>query len=167
MIFCVEYETKEVCSFDGEALARTVGEAVAAAEGIPETALVNLCVTGEEEIRELNARYRKRDEATDVLSFPAFSFETPGGFAGMEEEMQMAADPETGQVWLGDIVLNLQRVRSQAEEYGHSEAREFGFLIAHSLLHLIGYDHETAEEARVMEEKQEKALRAAGLTRGV
>ena len=67
---------------------------------------------------------------------------------------------------LGDIVINAQKVKEQAEEYGHSELREFAFLIAHSMLHLCGYDHMTPQEAEVMEEKQEKALQSLGITRG-
>ena len=84
----------------------------------------------------------------------------------MVEGMElMYEDPETGAIMLGDIVINLDRVREQAESYGHSELREFAFLVAHSMLHLCGYDHMTPEEAAVMEEKQDQARRAIGITR--
>ena len=74
-------------------------------------------------------------------------------------------DPDTGNISFGDIVINAGRVRSQATEYGHSEKREFAFLIAHSMLHLCGYDHMEEEEAAVMEGKQHKILDSMGITR--
>ena len=166
MTFYVEHEEGKALSFDTEALALKTGQAVAAAEGIPAQAAVALRLVEDGEIRALNASFRQLDEVTDVLSFPAFTFAAPGDFSSVEEEMARAADPDSGEIWLGDIVLNVCRVREQAAEYGHSEEREFAFLIAHSLLHLIGHDHETEAEAAVMEEKQEGALSSIGLTRG-
>ena len=74
-------------------------------------------------------------------------------------------NPDNDCVMLGDIVINAEKVKEQAAEYGHSEMREFAFLIAHSMLHLCGYDHMTPEEAEVMEERQEKALTSLGITR--
>ena len=165
MTFYVEREEKGGFSFDEEALAARVGQAVEEAEGIPAGAEVSLRLVGDEEIRRLNANFRRKDEVTDVLSFPAYSFEAPADFAALEEEIARDTDPETGAFWFGDIVLNVRRVKEQADEYGHSEEREFAFLLAHSLLHLSGYDHETEEEEKVMEAKQEAALRSIGLTR--
>ena len=148
MIFFVENETGAKFSFDIEEVARAVAEEVLRNESIPFEVSIDMTVTDNEAIREINRENRGIDVPTDVLSFPAFSFEKP-------------ADT----VWLGDIILNGTKVKTQAEEYGHSEKREFAFLTAHSILHLCGYDHENEEDARVMEEKQEKALNALSITR--
>ena len=85
----------------------------------------------------------------------------------MEEDAPDLFDPETGRLVLGDIVINAGRVKSQAAEYGHSELREFAFLIAHSTLHLCGYDHMTEEEAKDMESRQTRVLNQLGITREV
>ena len=74
-------------------------------------------------------------------------------------------NPDTGKIMFGDIVINEKRVREQAIEYGHSERREFAFLVAHSMLHLCGYDHMESDEATVMEKKQEEVLSSLGITR--
>ena len=74
-------------------------------------------------------------------------------------------NPETGEVILGDIVLNIPRIHAQAEEYQHSNLREYAFLIAHSMLHLMGFDHMTEEEASVMEEKQREILNILNISR--
>ena len=81
---------------------------------------------------------------------------------GNEED---CVDPDTGELNLGDIVLNYEKIFSQATEYGHSPKRELAFLVAHSIFHLFGYDHETDEERVVMEEKQEEVLAKLGITR--
>ena len=94
-----------------------------------------------EEMRELNLSQRGIDYATDVLSFPLLSLDPPGSFPESLEEEWGNFDPETGELMLGDIVLNWDKVKEQAESYGHSLERELAFLIAHSLLHLFSYDH--------------------------
>ena len=81
------------------------------------------------------------------------------------EQLVDLLDPDTGKIMFGDIVINEDRVRSQAEDYGHSIKREFAFLVAHSMLHLCGYDHMEEEEAKVMEKKQEDVLGELGITR--
>ena len=80
-------------------------------------------------------------------------YETPGDFSGFED-MPDYFDPESGELLLGDIVISLDRVKAQAEEYGHSVRREYAFLIAHSMLHLFGFDHMEEDERTVMEQKQ-------------
>ena len=74
-------------------------------------------------------------------------------------------DPETGELCLGDIVISIDKVYEQAQEYGHAPLREFAFLVAHSMLHLLGYDHMEPDEAEVMEAKQEEILTKLGITR--
>ena len=91
-------------------------------------------------------------------------YETPGDLSGIEETAD-AFNPETGELMLGDIVISKDRVVGQAEEYGHSVRREYAFLIAHSMLHLLGYDHMEEEERRLMEDRQRDIMEKAGIPR--
>jgi probable rRNA maturation factor len=100
-----------------------------------------------------------------VLSFPNVEYDTPADFSYVTEHPEDCMDPDTGELVLGDVILNVDRVRSQAKEYNHSERREMAFLVAHSLLHLCGYDHMEDAERLVMEEKQEAVLQKLGITR--
>lgn len=131
----------------------------------PYEAQVNLLVTGNEEIHEMNLEHRQIDRPTDVLSFPMIDFEEPGEFAFLEEDGDDCFEPDSGELMLGDIVISADKVIEQAEEYGHSIKREYAFLIAHSMLHLMGYDHMTEEEAREMERLQEEILEGLGINR--
>lgn len=131
----------------------------------PYEAQVNLLVTGNEEIHEMNLEHRQIDRPTDVLSFPMIDFEEPGDFAFLEEDGDDCFEPDSGELMLGDIVISADKVIEQAEEYGHSIKREYAFLIAHSMLHLMGYDHMTEEEAREMERLQEEILEGLGINR--
>lgn len=165
MTFYVENETSEKFSFDVEGTLKLVCEAVLEAENCPYEVQINVVLTDDAGIRELNRECRGIDRATDVLSFPGLNFEQAGVFQ-IESGMEAGSfDPDTGELMLGDIMLSVDRVRMQAAEYGHSVRREFAFLIAHSMFHLCGYDHMTEPEARVMEEKQEKILENLGITR--
>ena len=115
---------------------------------------ISLTITDAPTIRRLNADFRNINRVTDVLSFPL-------GEGGVFEK-----NFATGATVLGDIVICATRAAEQAQEYGHSLQREFGFLCAHSVLHLLGYDHVgSVQEAAVMEQKQEAALAAIGLAR--
>ena len=127
---------------------------------------VEVCVTltDDESIRELNAEQRDIDRATDVLSFPMIEYDVPGDFSKVEDEFSNF-NPETGELILGDIVISLDKVVSQAEEYNHSAKRELAFLVAHSMLHLFGYDHMEEDERVVMEQKQEEILKNINITR--
>lgn len=122
-------------------------------EEIEDDAEVSLTFTDNEEIRKLNAEYRDIDRETDVLSFP------------LGDENGYEVNPETDALLLGDIVISLEKAKAQAEEYGHTMKREVAFLIAHSLFHLLGYDHITPEEEKEMFAKQENVLSALGITR--
>ena len=145
-------------------LAKEVMEASLDYENCPYEASVNLLLTMNEEIREMNRNFRETDRATDVLSFPMIEYPAPGTFSFLEEE-DCAFDPETGELLLGDIVISKEKVIAQAEEYGHSIRREFAFLVAHSMLHLMGYDHMEEEERAVMEEKQREILELLAISR--
>ncbi len=122
-------------------------------EGFSDDVEVSISIVDNEEIRKINCKFRNIDKATDVLSFPMIDFE--GG-----EEVDTS---ET--VVLGDIIISIERAISQAEEYGHSIEREIGFLTAHSMLHLLGYDHIEPEEEAVMFSKQREILENVGLKR--
>ena len=167
MTFFVENETDADFGFDASELIRTVCERAFSSEGAPvDASCVNVIITDSEGIRELNASYRGIDSPTDVLSFPGLDFDEPSDFDISDERKADCMDPESGELVLGDIVLNADRIFSQAEEYGHSVKREMAFLLAHSCLHLCGYDHMTAEEEKVMFSKQEAVLESLGITRG-
>lgn len=115
---------------------------------------VELIFVDDAAIREYNRDFRDKDSKTDVLSFP------------MGEDGRYDRDPETGLRMLGNIVISTETAYAQAAEYGHGPEREFAFLTAHSMLHLLGYDHETGEaDRRVMRRKEEAALEALGLPR--
>ena len=140
-----------------EELATKVIEATLDYEECPYEVEVNLLLTMNNEIQEMNQNFRQIDRATDVLSFPMIDYEEAGNFDFLEDVMD-AFHPESGELMLGDIVISKEKVISQAEEYGHSVEREYAFLIAHSMLHLFGYDHMEDEERIVMESKQKEIL---------
>lgn len=144
----------------GEVVAFTIDH-----EGFPYEAEVNLTLTDNEGIHEINRMYRQIDAPTDVLSFPMLSYEQAGDFSALEEDYEDNFNPDTGEIMLGDIVISVDRVREQAAAYGHSERREFAFLIVHSMLHLFGYDHMTPEDAAVMEPKQRQILEEMNISR--
>lgn len=165
MTFYVENETGQDFAFSAEKLTEQVAEAVLQTENCPYEISLNVLLTDNEGIREFNREYRNIDAETDVLSFPNLDFEREADFVIDENREADYFDPDTGELILGDIILNADRVREQAKSYGHSEKREFAFLIAHSMLHLCGYDHMEPAEALVMEEKQEAILEGLGITR--
>lgn len=140
-----------------EELASKVIEAALDYVECPYDAEVNLLLTMNEEIHEMNQNFRQIDRPTDVLSFPMVDYEVAGSFDFLEEADEYF-HPESGELMLGDIVISKEKVVSQAEEYGHSIEREYAFLIAHSMLHLFGYDHMEEEERIEMEEKQKAIL---------
>jgi len=161
----VENDTDTIFQFDIEELTNQVARKVLETEGCPYDAILNLLVTENEGIRAYNKQYRNIDKETDVLSFPNVDFETPGDFSKAKENEADYFDPDTGELVLGDIILSADKVEEQAESYGHSKRREFAFLVAHSMLHLCGYDHMEDEERMIMEGKQEKVLQELGITR--
>jgi probable rRNA maturation factor len=142
-----------------KAFIRKVIRTALAAEGVDFPCEVDVLVTSDEEIHQLNREARQVDRATDVLSFPAFDLK-PGELPGPED-----ADPGTGLVPLGDMMISMEHVAAQAKEYGHSNRRELGYLVVHSVLHLLGYDHmdEGPMKAR-MREREEGILTELGLS---
>lgn len=129
-------------------------------EGIDFDAFIDVTIVDGETIRQMNAEYRDKDAVTDVLSFPMYEF-----LNGVPQE-ELEAEPDSGCVMLGDMILCYTRACEQAEQFGHSPARECGYLTTHSVLHLLGYDHErNDEDTRLMRSKEEDNLAFLGLTR--
>ena len=118
-----------------------------------EDAEVSVTLTDDAHIHELNRTYRAVDRPTDVLSFALTESEEPEIFGTEAHEV------------LGDLVISLERMRAQAEEYGHSELRELSFLTVHGMLHLLGYDHMEEQERQEMEEEQRAVMEELGITR--
>lgn len=122
-------------------------------------AQISVTITDNESIRRINREFRGKDAVTDVLSFPMLEFDEDGN---AEDDFDFDGDS----VVLGDIVISAERAAEQAKEYGHSLKREIAFLTAHSMLHLLGYDHERSEEEEeLMFRKQEEILRKLNITR--
>lgn len=161
----IEEEGSVILPFDTEETARLVVEAALELEKCPYEAEVNLLLTTDEEIHKMNLEFRQIDRPTDVLSFPMAEYDAPADFSCIDEESDDLFDPESGELMLGDIVISKDRVLSQAEQYGHSPKREYAFLIAHSMLHLFGYDHMEEGERAVMEEKQREIMKIVNIPR--
>ena len=116
---------------------------------------ISVSLVDNNEIKDINSRFRNIDSATDVLSFPQLTF----------EEDEICDVNENAEIILGDIIISVERAMEQAKEYGHSLKREIAFLTAHSMLHLLGYDHMVKEEEEVMLKKQKEILNIAGIPR--
>ena len=140
---------------------RCIQEALAA-EGIEVPCEVNVLLTDNAGIREINREYRNIDRETDVLSFPMFEF-VPGAFP---EDVSELLDPGSDLLPLGDMAISVEKVRTQASELGHSEARELGYLTVHSILHLLGYDHmDEGPEKRQMRAREEAVMESLEIPR--
>lgn len=143
-----------------KALIRKAIRAALAAEGLTLPCEVNVLVTSDRGIRKVNKEQRGVDKETDVLSFPALELR-PGELPGADN-----ADPGTGLIPLGDMVLSWERVAAQAKEYGHSRRRELAYLVTHSALHLLGYDHlDEGGQKALMREREEAIMEELELAR--
>lgn len=167
MTINIEHEVENAFDFDANQVINDVINEAMDYEGCPYEAIVEVTITNNEEIHRINKEFREVDRPTDVLSFPAIEFELAGNFEFLEDESVECDyfDPESGELILGDIVLSVDKIKEQALEFNHSEKRELAFLVAHSMLHLFGYDHMEESEAKVMETKQEEILCNLGITR--
>ena len=164
MTYGLDNEVSAEFNFDMEDTYRKTVDAVLDMEGCEYEAQVDLLITDDAGIREINLEQRGIDSPTDVLSFPMVQYDLPGDFSAVED-MDDCFNIETGELMLGDIVLSAERIRAQADEFGHSVKREFAFLIVHSMLHLIGYDHIEDTDRLVMEERQRMIMEALGISR--
>lgn len=158
MTIHIEEEVSIPFSFDYKSLTdRVINGALDYVE-CPYEAEVNVLFTDNESIQEINRENREIDAPTDVLSFPNAEFSVPAEFDDLEDTQPEVFHPDSGELMLGDIVISVEKVLAQAEEFGHSIERELGFLLAHSVLHLCGFDHMEEEERIVMEEKQRQIM---------
>lgn len=143
-------------------LIRRCCHAVLQLEGFKDSAEISVSFVDNDQIQEMNRQYRNIDAPTDVLSFPMFEL-APGTPPALED---VEADPGSGLVPLGDMVLSLERAKAQGEEYGHGARRETAYLAVHSVLHLLGYDHlDEGEQKRRMRAREETILGALGIPR--
>ncbi|MGB8453729.1 MAG: rRNA maturation RNase YbeY [Anaerocolumna sp.] len=153
-----EYETEIELELDYRSIITKVVEKSLNMEECPYEVELNVILTDNKEIQDINKNYRDMDAPTDVLSFPMIDYEIPSDFSGLEDEEDHYFNPETGELLLGDIIISIEKVIEQAAEYGHSKERELAFLTAHSMMHLFGYDHMEEQERIIMEEKQKNVL---------
>ena len=151
----VEINYEDIENLAEEKLIEKVVSTVLEMEQIKKKLDVYITLTNNENIRKINAEHRQIDKATDVLSFPMFD-RTEIDSLKVEDDMEDI---------LGDIIVSVEKVREQAEEYGHSVEREVAFLSVHGYLHLCGFDHMTPEDEEVMFKKQDDILHAANIER--
>ena len=135
-----------------EAICNSVLEKIFELENLHKNFEVSIVIVNDFEIKSMNKKFRKIDKVTDVLSFPLIDKVDLYNYT-------------TNHIELGDIIVNFDRVVSQSADYCHSQEREFAFLIAHSTLHLLGYDHLTYEEDKIMVNKQKKILDSLNISR--
>ncbi len=165
MTITIEYEAEKQLDLPYEEIIRDVVNESLDYEKCPYEAEVNVILTDNQAIQEINREHRQIDAPTDVLSFPMVDYEAPSDFDHVEDAVEDYFNPETGELMPGDIVISVDKVEEQAEKYGHSQTRELAFLVAHSMLHLCGYDHMEEEERLLMEARQNEILERRGYTR--
>ncbi len=162
----IEYavDTKKKLNIAYKKIIKEAVELTAREENCPYEIEVSVTLTSNSKIKKINKEFRNIDKPTDVLSFPLCTYKKPSCFKGFEKQDDYF-NPETGELMLGDIVLSVDKIISQAEKYGHSKKRELAFLVVHSMLHLFGYDHIDDKEREAMEAKQRHILDIGGITR--
>lgn len=165
MTILLENESTISLGIEYEKIASEVIQASLDYVQCPYECQINILLTDNDGIMRINQQMRGIDAPTDVLSFPGLSFKQEGDFSIAEDFVAGCFDADTGELLLGDIMISLERVVEQAAEYNHSIVREYAFLIAHSMLHLSGYDHMETEERIRMEQMQETILKSIGYTR--
>ena len=171
MTVFIENETKDF-EFDFHKIITDCVQETLEYVRFPYDAQINVLITDEATIKEINNEQRNIDSPTDVLSFPMLEFEEPLDFSGIDEEV-IAYDMDSEEIVLGDIVLCREKIYSQAKLYGHEPIREMGFLVVHSMLHLLGFDHnhdsqeinELTQMTMEMERLQEEILTKLNITR--
>lgn len=160
--FCNETEVK--FEFEYEIIYQEVVDCVLDFFDCKYDCEVSLLLVNNDSIKEINSETRGIDKPTDVLSFPNIVLEVPGNFDSIDENAD-CFEPDSGELILGDIVISVDKVISQSLEYGHSKLREYAFLICHSLLHLLSFDHMTEDERKVMEDYQDKIMTKLNILR--
>ena len=144
-IYFADEQEKVTVTYRLKMLVRRAVLATLAYEHVTGRAEVSVTFTDNEGIQALNRRFRQVDAPTDVLSFPQF--------AALADEV-----PEVGEICLGDVVICKDKAEAQAEEFGHSFERELVYLFVHSVLHLLGYDHEEENDKKIMRQREEEIM---------
>ena len=154
----ISYLNVEKGQEDWEAIVKKVLDKCFEEEGLLDSKLImTITFTTPEEIKKINKKYRKIDKATDVLSFPMFEKDE------LDEKIKNGDFPYEDV--LGDVIISIEKVREQAEEYGHSFERELSYMLVHGFYHLMGYDHIEEEDKKIMRPKEEKILNELKITR--
>ena len=154
----ITYLNLEKGQEDWEGIVKKVLDKCFEEEGLLDSKLImTITFTTPEEIRKINKKYRKIDRATDVLSFPMFEKD--------ELDEKIKNKDFLYEDVLGDIIISIDKVREQAEEYGHSFERELSYMLVHGFYHLMGYDHIEEEDKKIMRPKEEKILNELQITR--
>ena len=164
MTFNFDAEVEFKFDFDAINVYKQAVEAVLDYEKCPYETDVSLLLTDNNSIRDINKEMRDIDAATDVLSFPMSEYGSPANFDSLKD-MDDAFDPDSGELLLGDIVISIDKIIEQADSFGHSLKREFAFLIVHSMLHLIGFDHIEDSDRIVMEAHQQEIMTKLNILR--
>lgn len=166
MTVLLEKETDISFEIEYEQIAEEIIRAALDYVSCPYECEVNILLTDNNGIQETNKDMRNIDAPTDVLSFPMIDFQSEGDFSLVEDDISLF-NADTGELLLGDIMISLEKVKEQAEQFNHSIKREYAFLIAHSMLHLSGYDHMEEDERIRMERMQDEILQQVGYTRDI
>ena len=145
----IEIYYDDIEKIEEEELIKTVVETVLKEEKVIQDLEVYITLTHNDNIKKINAEHRNIDKPTDVLSFPMFERDEIPGLKEKNEQVEKM---------LGDIIVSVEKVREQAEEYGHSFERELAYLVTHGMLHLLGYDHMIEEEKVIMRKREEEIL---------
>ena len=166
MAIHIEYETDLSLEIPVEDIICNVIDTALDMYDCPYEAEVNVIITDNNSIAAINEEYRNIAKPTDVLSFPMIDYETAGDFSIIDQlPEEECFDPDSGELLLGDIILSVEKIIEQAESYGHSKERELGFLTAHSMLHLFGFDHMEDDEKAEMRAKEESVMEQINVTR--
>ena len=165
MTVTIERESEIPLPFSEQEVAEAVISETLDYEDCPYEVQVNIILTSNDEIQQINLEQRGIDAPTDVLSFPMIEYAYPSDFTVLEADDMNSFDPDTGELILGDIVISVDKVIEQAEKYNHGIKREYAFLIAHSMLHLFGFAHMDEVERENMEFKQDEILNRLNITR--
>ena len=167
MTLYFEKETEEELEFDAPQIAKQVIETALELHHCPYPYSVSLYLVEEDVIQRTNTETRGIDKITDVLSFPNIPFQTEADFSILDNagDHYIYFDPDTDELILGDIMICQKRMTEQAAQYGHSVLREYAFLVVHSILHLLGYDHMEEKQRNLMENTQETVLKHLNITR--
>ncbi len=157
MTITIDNEYGDSLGLEIDNLIENAVEATADYLGCPYHIEISVLLTDDHEIQIINQEQRGIEKPTDVLSFPMLEYEEDFTFESLEK-VQGAFHPETGELLLGDIIVSMEKVKEQSQNYNHSLKREFTFLIVHSMLHLFGRDHMEESERIIMEKEQAEIM---------